>query len=123
MKKLFVACVISAFVLGATAFTKTPDEKAKPTHEKWDALVTKYVTASVNVNYKGFKTDKDKLDEYCKYRESNPPQTGWTTNEKKAYWINAYNAFTIRLVVKHYPVKSIRNVVKAGKPWNVKVCK
>ena len=27
-----------------------------------------------------------------------------------AYWINAYNAYTIRLILNHYPVKSIKDI-------------
>ena len=39
-----------------------------------------------------------------------------------AYWINAYNAFTIDLVVSEYPVKSIRNIGK-GSPWDIRFIK
>ena len=36
-----------------------------------------------------------------------------------AYWINAYNAFTVKLILDHYPVGSIMDI-KSGKPWDWK---
>ena len=36
-----------------------------------------------------------------------------------AYWINAYNAFTIKLILDHYPVKSIKDI-DGGNPWEVR---
>ncbi len=39
-----------------------------------------------------------------------------------AYWINAYNVFTIDLIVDHYPVESIRDIGSFFFPvWNEKV--
>ncbi len=34
----------------------------------------------------------------------------WTRAERLAYWINAYNAFTVKLVLDHYPIASIRKI-------------
>ncbi|HWP65130.1 MAG TPA: DUF547 domain-containing protein [Candidatus Limnocylindria bacterium] len=34
----------------------------------------------------------------------------WTREQKLAYWINAYNAYTVRLILDHYPLKSIREI-------------
>ena len=36
-----------------------------------------------------------------------------------AYWINAYNAFTVKLILKNYPISSITKL-DSGKPWDVK---
>jgi hypothetical protein len=49
----------------------------------------------------------------------NPVQDAWSKKEKLAYWINAYNAFTLKLVVDNYPTKSIMNF-DGGKTWDVK---
>ena len=35
----------------------------------------------------------------------------------KAYWINVYNAFTIKVINDHWPVKSIRDI-ENGKVWD-----
>ena len=34
----------------------------------------------------------------------------WTDNEQMAYWINAYNAFTVQLIIRYYPLKSIKEI-------------
>lgn len=34
----------------------------------------------------------------------------WTKEQKLAFWINAYNIFTVKLVVAHYPVESIKDI-------------
>ena len=36
-----------------------------------------------------------------------------------AFWINAYNAFTVKLIVDNYPVASITKL-DGGKPWDRK---
>jgi len=34
----------------------------------------------------------------------------WSRTERLAFWINAYNAFTVKLVLDHYPITSIRRI-------------
>ena len=46
-------------------------------------------------------------------------QKDWSRADQMAYWINAYNAFTIKLIVDNYPVNSIMDL-HGGKPWDVK---
>lgn len=48
--------------------------------------------------------------------------------EQKAYWINLYNAFTVKVILDHYPVKSIRDIdISPGLfndgPWDAKLLK
>jgi len=97
---------------------ETP-KKAIPTHENWDQLVRKYISSSGRVNYKGFKADKAKLEAYLQELANNPPVSDWKRNEAMAYWINAYNANTIKLIVDNYPVKSIMDL-HGGKAFDRK---
>ena len=39
----------------------------------------------------------------------------WSDAKEKAFWINAYNAYTIQLILDHYPLKSILKINKKGK--------
>ncbi|MEQ1744674.1 MAG: DUF547 domain-containing protein, partial [Saprospiraceae bacterium] len=94
-------------------------EAIAPLHEAWDRLLRKHVNASGKVNYKGFRADKAALDTYLAALATNPPAEGWSRAEKMAYWINAYNAFTIDLITDNYPVASIMNL-DGGKTWDVK---
>jgi len=84
------------------------------------SLLKKYVT-NKRVNYDGFKKDEKLLDEYLAILSS--------TNVKLlakqnlfAFYINAYNAFTIKLVLTKYPgINSIKEVGSFfSNPWNKK---
>lgn len=93
-------------------------------HSDWDALLKKYVTSSGKVDYEGFKTDKVKLQKYCDLLSDNKPKSTWTSDQKKAYWMNAYNAFAVLLVVNNYPVESIKDIGTWGKDvWDMKFFK
>ena len=87
-----------------------------PSHESWNQLLKVYVSPTGIVNYKGFVKDKAKLDAYLKTISDNAPdRKTWSKNEQLAYWINAYNAFTVKLIVDNYPVQSIRDLGPALK--------
>lgn len=94
------------------------DVPAKASHSKWDALLKKHVTASGKVNYKTFKTDLSALKAYLAHLEANQPASDWSRNEKLAYWINLYNASTVKLILDNYPLSSIMKIDKAwDKPF------
>lgn len=99
--------------------TQPAEAAGPPSHDAWDKLLQQYVTADGKVNYSGLKKDKAKLEAYLKTLENNPPQDGWSRGEKMAFWINAYNAATVKLIVDNYPVSSITKL-DGGKPWDVK---
>lgn len=88
-------------------------------HQIWDELLQKYVSSTGKVNYAGMKKEKVKLQQYLDLLAANPVQNSWSRNKKMAYWINAYNAFTVKLIVDHYPVSSITKI-HSGKPWSKK---
>ncbi|MCW3091542.1 MAG: hypothetical protein JWP81_2611 [Ferruginibacter sp.] len=80
------------------------------THEKWSALLQKNVNSKGIVNYKGMLADKGKLDEYLAILSKQKPSKNWSRNDELAFWINAYNAFTVKLITDNYPVKSIKDL-------------
>jgi hypothetical protein len=95
-----------------------------PSHQQWDKLLKKHVNSAGMVNYKGLQTDKSELDAYLKTLSDNAPQKSWSENDQKAFWINAYNAYTVSLILQHYPVKSIKNIggsiYKINTAWDIK---
>jgi hypothetical protein len=93
-------------------------------HSEWDALLKKYVSSTGKVDYEGMKTDKAKLQKYCDLLSDNKPKSTWTSDQKKAYWMNAYNAFAVLLIVKNYPVESIKDIGSWTKEvWDMKFFK
>ncbi|MGB3547838.1 MAG: DUF547 domain-containing protein [Saprospiraceae bacterium] len=100
----------------ATEVTATP---AAPDHAAFDALLRKYVSSAGKVNYTGLKKEESKLDAYLAELAESIPQSDWGRSASLAYWINAYNAFTIKRILKAYPLKSIKDL-DGGDPWSVK---
>lgn len=102
------------------------DVESRPvTHELWDALLKKHVRTDGMVDYKGFVRDSNELGRYLRVLESaHPNDKSWSRNEQMAYWINAYNAYTIQLIVRHYPVSSIKDIKKGvafvNSVWDLK---
>ena len=112
-KHIILSFLISVIVLNpfnTKALSSDTSTSNPPSHQDWTSLLQKYVTDQGHVNYKGFVKDKDKLLAYTKKLSQNPPAENWTKNEKKAYLINTYNAFTVLLIVNNYPLESIRDI-------------
>lgn len=91
-------------------------QKVALSHAIFDALLKKYVSSTGKVNYNGLKGEKAKLEEYLGILAQNPPQNSWDRNKKLAFWINAYNANTLKLIIDNYPVASIQKIT--AKPWD-----
>lgn len=86
-------------------------------HVLWDSLLHRHVCADGMVDYEGFMRDSQHLNRYLRLLESSHPSADtWSKPEQMAYWINAYNAFTIKLIIDHYPVKSIKDI-RRGLPF------
>lgn len=95
-------------------------------HSSWTILLKKNVMIkgrTSTVNYKAIKNDPKDLQAYLNYLEAVSLEkfNHFSENEKLAFLINAYNAFTIKLIVDHYPVKSIKDIGSIlTSPWKIK---
>ena len=97
---------------------ETTKKEIVATHTLWNDLLQKHVSDAGQVNYKAFKTDKAKLLSYIQglnliYTDAS--FTSLSREETLAFWINAYNALTVDLILKNYPIKSIKDI---DKPWD-----
>ena len=79
-------------------------------HEPWSRLLQKHVSTAGFVSYSGFREDSVALNAYLRLVSKCLPSATWSREERLAYWINAYNAFTVKLIIDHYPVKSIKDI-------------
>jgi len=117
--------LFSALFVLLGLFSLAQNVKAQSiSHDTWDELLRAHVTDDGVVDYTGFIKEKAKFEKYLTLLSNNPPQRSWKRTEQLAYWINAYNAFTVKLIVDHYPVKSIKDI-KRGVPfvntvWDIK---
>ena len=96
-----------------------PTTSAAPDHTAWNSLLQKHVTSSGKVSYSGFKKEEAKLDAYLARLAEATPQSDWGRKTSLAYWINTYNAFTVKRILNDYPLKSITDL-DGGDPWKVK---
>ena len=80
-------------------------------------LLSKHVRHGI-VDYAGFKADEARLDRYLKILEQVTPEH-LSPDEQFAFYINAYNAWTIKLILTGYPgVKSIKDLGSLFQsPW------
>ncbi|UCF95110.1 MAG: DUF547 domain-containing protein [Desulfobacterales bacterium] len=89
-------------------------------HSLYADLLKKFVHNG-KVNYQGFKSQEAELDRYLQMLERIDPQK-LSRNEQFAFYANAYNAWTIKLILSGYPtVKSIKDLGSFLKtPWEKK---
>lgn len=87
-------------------------------HSAFEELLKRHVDADGWVNYEGLKTDAGQLDGYIQALGKAPFDT-FGRDQKLAFLINAYNAFTLRLILDHYPIESIKDIPGA-KRWKDK---
>jgi hypothetical protein len=92
----------------------------------WDGLLKKHVSALRNgqateVDYAGFAVDRNQLKQYLAGVSAVAPAEfdRWDRPSQLAFLINAYNAFTVELVLSRYPdVKSIKDLGSLLRsPW------
>lgn len=125
--QLLFGVIIAISMVRCSALDPQQANTQPVSHEIFDTLLKKHVDASGLISYKGFETDRMQLDEYLTVLTSNPPNDEyWTESEKLAYWINLYNAFTIDLILDHYPLASIKDIGSkvqvpfVNTPWDIK---
>lgn len=99
-------------------------------HSEWDGLLKRYVEKRAKgpnlVAYgRVSSADKALLEGYLAMLSSIPIGR-YGRNEQRAYWINLYNALTVKVVLDHYPVETIRDIdispgLFADGPWGKKL--
>ena len=95
------------------------------THGAFDTLLKKHVVLTDNghaslVNYTALMSDKAALSDYMSLLSKVEKETfdGWDKDKQLAFLINAYNGFTLELILTRYPnLKSIRDI---SNPWKKK---
>ena len=90
-------------------------------HGIYADLLKKYVING-KVDYAGFKTEESSLDRYLKLLEAVDSKS-LSRDEQFAFYANAYNAWTIKLILSRYPdVKSIKDLGSLFKsPWKKEI--
>lgn len=114
---------LAALLLGAGCVGSGPGQAASATaaaadidHSGFDALLTRHVRGN-GVDYGGLKADQAELDAYLATLAEVELRSA-SRAVKLAFYINAYNACTLRLILRHYGrIRSIRDITR---PWKTK---
>ncbi|MBU2927727.1 DUF547 domain-containing protein [Winogradskyella psychrotolerans] len=108
-------------VADSLEFRQHLTKKEGDLHTLFDELLQKYVSKNGNVDYVGFKMSHGQLLGYISILSQLYPRLDEISREEKlAYWINAYNALTIDLILRNYPTKSIKDIKD---PWDQRLWK
>jgi hypothetical protein len=110
-----------------------PASTQRVDHAAWGAFLGKYLLTGHPSGIDRLRygevapADRRSLAEYLD-RLQKVQVSGLNRVEQKAYWINLYNALTVKVVLDHYPVKSIRDIdispgLFSDGPWDAKLAK
>ena len=111
-------------VLGANPATANGPtagpNRAIQLHGEYGDLLERYVRDG-GVDYACWINEEgsvEALDDYIEALTVLDP-TDWPTDDGLAYWINLYNAVTVQLILKNYPIDSIKDIGGLFKksPW------
>ncbi|MBX9869637.1 MAG: DUF547 domain-containing protein, partial [Burkholderiaceae bacterium] len=113
--------ILSMCILLLGFCTISSNSFAKPIDHRytiWDELSKKHVSwladkSQSRVNYAGFKADHARLNEALAEMSAvtQAEFDQWSAPQQMAFLINAYNAFTIELILSKYPnLKSINDL-------------
>ena len=117
MRRLLVTALLAVTVARTATSQDTFD------HAGFDAVLRAHVQDGL-VDYDGVAADP-RFESYLQRLAEADPRP-LPRDEQLAFWINAYNAYTLKLILKHGERKSIRNInktlfFKAYGPWKEKL--
>ncbi len=84
------------------------------TEADYAEVLGKYVDDSGRAHYAGLKGDHSRLDAYVRAMAAVSPETlaAWDENAQIAFWLNAYNALTLKAILDHYPIR--KRLLRSG---------
>lgn len=104
---VLLACSPPA-VQATETFAESPAD-AVFDHAPFDRILRQHVRADGLVDYRALLGEPAELDAYIAALAT-APFDELDRDDRLALLINAYNAFTLRLILDHYPVDSIRDI-------------
>jgi hypothetical protein len=74
----------------------------------YDSVLKTFVDGSAMVNYRKLKARPQRLNTFITDMGNLSPggYDKWSDKDKIAFWLNAYNALTLKAIIDNYPIKS-----------------
>jgi hypothetical protein len=96
-----------------------PAARAAPeTYDDLTALLDRHVEGGL-VDYRAFKERDEQALKAVVARLSGLDPEDMSPAERKAFWINVYNAVTLQAMLEFFPLRSIRDKVADARGYNV----
>ena len=106
MKNMLAAAAVVLAAVSVTAQNYAPSPDLEALHVPYDALLDLHVRDGL-VYYRALQGDRAKLNRYVASLNSPSVVSGyaqWSSDQKKAFWLNAYNALVLKTVIDRYPI-------------------
>ncbi|MBD3246231.1 MAG: DUF547 domain-containing protein [Candidatus Omnitrophica bacterium] len=103
---IWVLCVMIGWGIARSG------DAAENPRERYSALLSEHVKNGM-VDYAQICADF-RLDEYLRMLNAADPEEIETENGRLAFWINVYNAYTLKVICDHYPLSSINELHRGG---------
>ena len=111
--------------------THVADDTQVLDYSLWDKLLAKYLVTNHSSGINRFRyadvtpADRQALAEFLGYLQQ-VKVSSLNPKEQKAFWVNLYNALTVKVILDHYPVKSIMDIdispgIFSNGPWDAKL--
>lgn len=104
MKRLIVALVLTVSVTAGLGGQSTAPSSGDAVHAAFDAILDVYVRDGL-VYYNALRLERPRFDRYVSSLAEQTIPDAWSDQQRLAFWINAYNAFVLRTVIDHYPIR------------------
>ncbi len=111
VSRLSLVAILAAPVLPMWPAAARPAPEFDHSHALWTEILSEHVDGD-RVDYAKLKQDHATLDRYLAALHAVKPDelASWTRDQQYAFWINAYNAHCVALVVSKHPVESIKDI-------------
>jgi hypothetical protein len=106
--------VVLVLLLASVVSAQQPSSTAEPLHRPFDQILDLYVRDGY-VYYRALRIERAALDRYvASLNVTAATYSGWSREQKIAYWLNAYNAFVLQTVAQNFPIRGNAKGYPAG---------
>jgi hypothetical protein len=106
LPRRFAALVLTVALATSLLFAQPSTVAVDPLHKPFDEILDLYVRDGL-VYYLALRNERARFDRYVQALGGVTADTleNWPRDRQLSFWINAYNAFVLRTVIDHYPIR------------------
>jgi len=109
-KKLSRIILASILCISASTVVQSSESKTESHfhYNDYGKVLKNYVNEKNLVDYESLKANPENLNSYLKRIAEVSPEKfqQWPDKERLAFWLNAYNAITLKVIIDHYPIEA-----------------